>query len=156
MAHLFWHRVIKMHLTSESRWWAWSRRNSSYYGILKVCRAWLPMAGRAESPSLILPCAVMSCCVIWKYWCMPKSISVPCNAVRTKICPCSWVRNMSCCRPDHSQVLLILRSFYGIFNTGVCCFWFLWLCRPQCALLALSFIRFLTNKTSSADSNLNH
>lgn len=152
-----------MNLSTESRWCAWCRCNCSWsYYEMYDCKAYLPMADRAESGSLIPTCALTftSYYVIWKYWLMPKSISVPCNAVTTKICPGSWVRNMSYCSPDHGQVLLILRSFCGIFNTDVlisaCCFLFLWFCWPRCALLALSFIRFLNNKTSRADSNLNH
>lgn len=91
-----------VNLSTEARWYAWFRCNCSrsYYNILKDCKAYLPMPGKAETPSLILTCAVTftGYYVIWKYWLMPKSISVPCNAVGTKICPCSWVRNTSYCR----------------------------------------------------------
>lgn len=112
-----------VNLSTESRWGACCQSNCSwlYDGVLIDCRAYLPVAGRADTPNLIFTCAAMFMghYVIWRYWLSPKSISVPCNAVRTKMCPCNWVRNMSYSRPDHGQVLLTLKSFYGIFNTDV-------------------------------------
>lgn len=116
-------------VSTQARWCAWCQCHSwSCYGVLKYCEVYLPLAGRAETPSPTLPCAItfMGCYyVIWKYWLMPKSISVPCNAVRTKISPWSWVRNRSYCRPDHSKICLCLDS--ETFNTDVlisaCCFW---------------------------------
>lgn len=112
-----------VNLSTESRWGACCQSNCSclYDGVLKDCRAYLPVAGRADTPNLIFTCAAMFTghYIIWRYWLSPKSISVPCNAVRTKMCPCNWVRNMSYSRPDHGQVLLTLKSFYGIFNTDV-------------------------------------